>query len=58
MGAIVAIRQLVALPPVDKLAELQSEMAELKNYVEEILSDQNDINEETAMQLELILQKS
>ena len=56
MRAFVAIRQLVALPPADKLAELQSEMAELKNYVEEILSDQNDINEETAMQLELINQ--
>ena len=56
MRAFVAIRQLVALPPADKLAELQSEMAELKNYVEEILSDQNDINDETAMQLELINQ--
>ena len=56
MRAFVAIRQLVALPPADKLAELQSEMAELKNYVEEILSDQNDINEENAMQLELINQ--
>ena len=56
MRAFVAVRQMIALPPTDKLAELQSEMAELKNYVEEILSDQNDINEETAMQLELINQ--
>ena len=54
MRAFVAVRQMIALPPTDKLAELQSEMAELKSYVEEILSDQNDINEETAMQLELI----
>ena len=58
MRAFVAVRQMIALPPTDKLAELQSEMAELKSYVEEILSDQNDINEETTMQLELILQKS
>ena len=56
MRAFVAVHQMIALPPTDKLAELQSEMAELKNYVEEILSDQNDINEETAMQLELINQ--
>ena len=56
MRAFVAVRQMIALPPTDKLAELQSEMAELKSYVEEILSDQNDINEETAMQLELINQ--
>lgn len=56
MRAFVVIRQLVSLPPSDKLAELQNEMAELKSYVEEILSDQNDINEETALQLELINQ--
>ena len=56
MRAFVAVRQMIALPPTDKLAELQSEMAELKYYMEEILSDQNDINEETAMQLELINQ--
>ena len=30
--------------------------SELKAYIEEVLSDQNDINEETAMQLELINQ--
>ena len=56
MRAFVAVRQIIALPPTDKLAELQSEVAELKKYVEEILSDQNYINEETAMQLELINQ--
>lgn len=56
MRAFVAVRQMIALPPSDKLAELQSEVAEFKSYVEEILSDQNDINEETAMQLELINQ--
>lgn len=56
MRAFVAMRQMVSLPPSNKLAELQNEVAELKNYVEEILSDQNDINEETALQLELINQ--
>ena len=56
MRAFVAVRQMIALPPSDKLTELQNEVAELKRYVEGILSDQNDINEETAMQLELINQ--
>ena len=56
MRAFVAVRQMIALPPSDKLTELQNEVAELKSYVEEILSDQNEINEETAMQLELINQ--
>ena len=56
MRAFVAVRQMIALPPTDKLTELQQEVANLKAYMEEILSDQNDINEETAMQLELINQ--
>ena len=56
MRAFVAIRRMVALPPVDKFVELQQEVADLKIYIEEVLSDQNDINEETAMQLELINQ--
>ena len=56
MRAFVAVRQMINLPPTDKFSELQQEVADLKVYIEEILSDQNDINEETAMQLELINQ--
>ena len=56
MRAFVAVRQMIALPPTDKLSVLQKEVFELKVYIEEVLSDQNDINEETAMQLELINQ--
>ena len=56
MRAFVAVRQMIALPPSDKLSELQQEVSDLKGYIEEVLSDQNDINEETAMQLELINQ--
>ena len=56
MRAFVAVRQMIALPPSNTLAELQKDVADLKIYIEEILSDQNDINEETAMQLELINQ--
>lgn len=56
MRAFVAVRQMIALPPSTTLKELQKDVADLKVYIEEILSDQNDINEETAMQLELINQ--
>ena len=56
MRAFVAIRQLIANPPPDKQSLLQKEVKELKQYIEEIFTDQNDINEDTRMQLELINQ--
>ena len=56
MRAFVAVRQMISLPPSNTLTELQQEVADLKVYIEEVLSDQNDINEETAMHLELINQ--
>ena len=56
MRAFVAIRQLIANPPPDKHSLLQKEVKELKEYIEEMFSDQNDINEDTRMQLELINQ--
>ena len=56
MRAFVAIRELVINPPVDKVAELRQELTELKEYIEEVFADQNDINEDTRIQLELINQ--
>lgn len=57
MRAFVAVRQLIADPPiVDRVAELQNELKELKAYIEEVFADYNDINEETRVQLELINQ--
>ena len=56
MRAFVAIRQLIANPPPDKHSLLQKEVKELKEYIEEMFSDQNDINEDTRIQLELINQ--
>ena len=56
MRAFVAIRQLIANPPSCRNEELQQEMKKLRNYMEEIFADQNDINEDTRMQLELINQ--
>jgi hypothetical protein len=49
MRAFVAVRQMIALPPSDKYTEL-------KQYIDEVMADQNDINEDTRVQLELINQ--
>lgn len=54
MRAFVAVRQLMANPPASKLSLLQKEIKELREYVEEMFADQNDINEDTRIQLELI----
>lgn len=56
MRAFVAVRQMIALPKIDKFAELQNEVKELKEYIEEVFADYNDINDDTRMQLELINQ--
>ena len=56
MRAFVAVRQLIANPPIDKLDQLESQMKQLKDYIEEVFSDYNDINDDTRMQLELINQ--
>ena len=49
MRAFVAIRQTISAPPSNKLSELQQEVKELKEYMEEVFADQNDINENTHM---------
>lgn len=54
MRAFVAIRQLITDTPIDKVSLLQQEVKELKAYMEEVFTDQNDINEDTRMQIELI----
>ena len=56
MRVFTAVRQLIANTPTDKNSVLQKEVKELKQYIEEMFADQNDINEETRMQLELINQ--
>ncbi|MBK6284317.1 MAG: ORF6N domain-containing protein [Draconibacterium sp.] len=54
MRAFVAVRKLILTPPTDRVTELQKEIKALKEYIEEVFSDYNDINEDTQMQLELI----
>ena len=54
--AFVAMRQIIANSPVIMSAQHQKEMKELKEYIEDVFADQNDINEDTRMQVELINQ--
>ena len=54
MRAFVAVRQLISNPPVNDLGKLQSEIQELKGYIEEVFTGYNDINDDTRMQIELI----
>ena len=56
MRAFFAIRQRLANPPVDRLGNIEKEVKELKEYIEEVFADYNDINDDTRMQLELINQ--
>ena len=54
MRAFVAIRQLVLASPAVEVKELQKEVTELKQYIEEVFTDYNDINDDTRTQIELI----
>lgn len=56
MRAFVAVRQMLLAPPTNPVQELQNEVKELKEYIEEVFADYNDINDDTRMQLELINQ--
>lgn len=54
MRAFVAVRQLIALPQVNEVVEIRNEVKELKEYIEEVFADYNDINDDTRVQLELL----
>lgn len=54
MRAFVAVRHLVLTSPGNDVAELRNEVKELKEYIEDVFADYNDINDDTRMQLELI----
>ena len=61
MRTFVAVRRLVAAPalpasPAERIGQLERDVQELKEYMEEVFTDQNDINEDTRTQLELINQ--
>ena len=54
MRSFVAIRHIAFTPPNDELQELQNDVRQLKEYIEDVFTDYNDINEDTRIQLELI----
>ena len=54
--AFVAVRNLVLNPPVNEIKELENKFKELKQYVDDVFKDYNDINEDTRIQLELLNQ--
>ena len=54
MRAFVVIRQMLITSPISKTTLLQQELKELKEYIEEVFADYNDINDDTRLQLELI----
>lgn len=56
MRAFVAIRELISNPPANRIGQLENQIQELKDYIEEVFSDYNDINDDTRIQLELINQ--
>jgi hypothetical protein len=54
MRAFVAIRQFMLNPPPSENQLLKHELHKLKEYIEEVFTDYNDLHEDTRMQLELI----
>ena len=56
MRAFVSVRQALKIKPSDSILSLESEIKELKEYIEEVFTDYNDINDDTRMQIELINQ--
>lgn len=54
MRAFVAARKLILNPAINEVKKLQNEIPELKQYIEDVFTDYNDINEDTRIQLELI----
>ena len=56
MRAFVAVRQMLSNPIETRVDRIETQVRELKQYMEEVLVDQNDINEDTMVQLELINQ--
>ena len=56
MRAFVVTRQMLSNPIERRVERIDTQAKELKQYMEEVLVDQNDINEDTMVQLELINQ--
>jgi regulator of replication initiation timing len=47
---------MLSISPEDRVSELHVELKALKAYIEEVMTDYNDMNEDTRLQIELINQ--
>lgn len=56
MRAFIAVRNMIMSPSFQEVSKLRQEMKQLKEYIEDVFADYNDINEDTRIQLELINQ--
>ena len=54
MRVFAATRQLLLNLPIHRLKELEDKMIEMQQYIEDVFTDYNDINEDTRLQLEQI----
>jgi len=54
--AFVAVRNLILNPPVNDVKELQKEVRELKQHVDGVFADFNDVNEDMQIQIDNINQ--
>ena len=54
--AFVALRHFLLNPPSNEVQELKNEVRKLKEYFEDVFTDQNEINEDTRSQLDAISQ--
>ena len=54
MRAFVTFHQIKSLPPAEAYDELKKEIANVRQEMDEILADQNDINESTRAQLDAL----
>lgn len=54
MRAFVTVRQMIAQPKTDKFSEIDKRFDKLEQYIEEVITDVNDVNEDTRAQLDAI----
>lgn len=54
MRAFLVMRKLLQAPPESNIAVIRRNLELLQKQMDELFADQNDINEDTRMQLELI----
>lgn len=54
MRTFVSVRKMLSEPKPDRLDILENRIHKIEEYIEEVITDVNDVNEDTRMQIELI----